>query len=60
MGRNDVWFKCRSVKYGVIITGLMTVEFEDSASAREALRLLVKAIAEAIDADECSIEKTSG
>jgi len=57
MKQDHVWLSCKSVKYGVEVSGLLAIEFEDVDKAREALRLLVRSIATALDAEECAVEK---
>jgi len=57
MKQYHVWLSCKSERYGVEVSGLLVIEFEDVDKAREALRLLVRSIATALDAGECAVEK---
>ena len=51
---DDVWFECRG--RDVMIYGVLTIEFEDSAKAREAVKRFLASAALALDG-ECRIEK---
>jgi len=53
---DHAWLTVKSYKYGVTIKGLLTIEFEDAEKAREALRVFVRTLGEALDA-ECELEK---
>jgi len=57
MKQDHVWLSCKSVKYGVEVSGLLAIEFEDVDKAREALRRMLRAVAESLEADECGVEK---
>jgi len=57
MKQDHVWLSCKSVKYGVEVSGLLAIEFEDVDKAREALRRMLRAVAESLEADDCAVEK---
>jgi len=58
MRYTHVWLSCKSERYGVEVSGLLVIEFEDSAKARVAMERVLKAIGDAL-ASKCSMEKVS-
>ena len=57
MPTQNVWLRCKAIGPITKVEGLLTIEFDDANEAKSAVRDMLKAIADALDAYECSMDK---
>ena len=58
MKSSEFWLHC--ISNDMRIYGILIIDFEDARKARNALGELVKAMGDALNAEECEITKYEG